>query len=329
MDSSVTRRYMVPAGILAAMALVLVLLVGGASSTAQAQEGTSGGTVYALNTSDELLAFDRNSPGQIDARVAVTGLAEGETLVGVDFRPATGELFGVGSANQLYTIDPFTGAATPVGPIDAPLQGTFFGVDFNPTADALRIVSDADQNLRLADLDEGVETNVDGTLAYAMDDPNAGVAPTVVATAYANNLDDVEDTEQYVIDTNLGNLVIQDPPNDGVLNTVGPLGVPATGLVGFDITTLSGADEAFAALQPGEGSFSNFYGVDLSSGAAANLGQIGAGEYVKDLAIPTAAVDEPLPETGGASLEAVALTGGAFLLAAGLAVGLFLRRRAA
>ncbi len=327
MDSSVIRRYTVPAGILAAMALVLVLLVGGASSTAQAQEpGTSGETFFALNTSNELLAFDRNNPAQVDARVTIDA---GENILGVDFRPATGELFALGASGAVYIVDPASGAANVTGQVTAPLDGNWFGVDFNPTADALRIVSDNGQNLRIADLDDDFETNVDGTLAYAMDDPNAGVQPNVVGTAYTNNLDGVEETEQYVIDSGLGNLATQDPPNDGVLNTDGPLGVPATNIVGFDITTLSGADEAFAALQPGEGTVSQLYDVDLSTGAATNPRQIGEGEIVKDLAIPTAAPAQPLPETGGVSLEAVALTGGAFLLAAGLAVGLFLRRRAA
>lgn len=328
MDSSIIRRYTVPAGILAAMALVLVLLVGGASSTAQAQEGTgpSGETFFALNTSNELLAFDRNNPAQVDARVTIDA---GENILGVDFRPATGDLFALGASGAVYIVDPASGAANVTGQVTAPLDGNFFGVDFNPSADALRIVSDNDQNLRIADLDEDFETNVDGTLAYAMDDPNAGVQPNVVATAYSNNLDGVEETEQYVIDSGLGILATQDPPNDGVLNTDGPLGVPATNIVGFDITTLSGADEAFAALQPGEGAVSQLYDVDLSTGAATNPRQIGEGEIVKDLAIPTAVAEEPLPETGGVSFEAVALTGGALLLSAGLAFGLFLRRRAA
>src|SRR4051794_2561626 len=47
--------------------------------------------------------------------IPVTGLEGGETLVGIDQRPGTGELVGIGSLSHVYTIDPLTGAASPVG----------------------------------------------------------------------------------------------------------------------------------------------------------------------------------------------------------------------
>ena len=311
--------------VLALMAIVLVAgLLLGATSTAAAQSGyagASGGTTYALNTSGELLAFDRSTPSQIDSRVAVSGLAQGESLVGIDFRPATGELYGVGSTSQLYTIDPASGAATAVAPLSVALQGNVFGVDFNPSADALRIVSDTSQNLRV-NVETG-ETTVDGTLAYAPGDPNAGVTPTVVDAAYTNNLPDVEETELYDFDLATGNYVQQDPPNDGVLNTVAPLGVSFTSLTGFDVTSLSGSDEGFAAIQTAQGQPSVLYSLDVESGTVSEIGVIGQGEYVSDLAIPTTAMAgmDALPDSGGPSIAAagmLALFGGLGLLAAGL-----------
>jgi hypothetical protein len=40
--------------------------------------------------------------------------------------------------------------------MDVPLDGTFFGVDFNPTVDRLRVISDTGQNLRV-NVDTGAE----------------------------------------------------------------------------------------------------------------------------------------------------------------------------
>ena len=50
-----------------------------------------------------LITFDTATPGVTSAPVVVTGLGAGETLVGIDFRPATGQLFGVGSGSTVYT----------------------------------------------------------------------------------------------------------------------------------------------------------------------------------------------------------------------------------
>ena len=73
----------------------------------------------------------------------------GETVVGIDFRPNTGQLFGVGSTSRVYVINVVTGAATLVGAgaFTPVLSGMHFGVDFNPTADRIRCVGDAGHSL--------------------------------------------------------------------------------------------------------------------------------------------------------------------------------------
>ncbi|TCJ19926.1 DUF4394 domain-containing protein [Rubrobacter taiwanensis] len=299
---------------LVAAGVVLALMVWGAAGAA-AQSG--GGVVWGLTPSNELIAFDRGNPGTVTDRVTIEA---GEDILGIDFRPATGELWALGAGGAVYTVDPASGAVTEQGQVTEPLEGSAFEVDFNPSADAIRVVSDAGQNLRLAELDAGIETNVDEELAYAADDPNAGAQPTVVAGAYTNNLPDVEETTLYDIDSALGILVIQDPPNDGVLNTVGEIGAPTTGNVGFDITTLSGADEAFVALESEMGSV--LYALDLSSGAVTEIGAIGGGEVVTDLAIPTMT----MPDTGGVPVVPVVVFGGvALVVLAAIAAGV--RRR--
>ena len=50
-------------------------------------------TLLGLDNANQLLRFNSASPGTLAANTAVTGLGAGETLVGIDFRPATGQLY--------------------------------------------------------------------------------------------------------------------------------------------------------------------------------------------------------------------------------------------
>src|SRR5436190_1454314 len=62
--------------------------------------------VVALQPKNVLVSVDSGNPSEVLATTKVKGLAKRESLVGIDFRPATGELFGVGSSSQLYRTDP-------------------------------------------------------------------------------------------------------------------------------------------------------------------------------------------------------------------------------
>ena len=111
-------------------------------------------------------------------------------LVGIDFRPANGMLYGLGSSSRIYTIDRTTAAATVVGDGAAftpALAGQAHGFDFNPVADRIRVHTDVDQNLRL-DPTTGKVSVVDGTLSFAATDVNAGQSPNVVGTGYTNSV---------------------------------------------------------------------------------------------------------------------------------------------
>jgi hypothetical protein len=244
--------------------------------------------LVALLDGDRLLPFDAASPWLAGVPLAVTGLQPGESLLGIDFRPATGELYGLGSTSRLYRIDAANGAAVAVGggAFTPALAGTAFGFDFNPTVDRIRVVSDLDQNLRLHP-DTGVVVATDGSLAFAPTDPNAGQDPVAVASAYTNTLPGASTTLLYDLDVERDVLVTQVPPNSGVLNTVGGLGVDATAVAGFDIAPGSGF--AWAVLETGNGSA--LYAIDLASGAATHAGVIGAtqalGVRVRGLAART------------------------------------------
>jgi len=250
-------------------------------------------SLIALSDTNNLLEFSSVSPGVITT-VGITGIGAGESLVGIDFRPANGQLYGLtktaGGVGRVYTLNPSTGAATFVSTVSVPLVGTSFGIDFNPFVDRLRVVSDADQNIRIV-VATGV-ASVDPALTYS-----GGGSPNIVGAAYTNSFAGATSTTLYTLDSSTDGLYIQNPPNNGTENLVGALGVDTSDLVGFDITANG---RGFAALQ--SGGVSGLYGVNLTSGAAIPLGTIGSGTPIVDLvAVPALPADLTLTRIDGNS----------------------------
>jgi putative cell wall-binding protein len=199
----------------------------------------------------EVVLFDEN--GEEESSTVIVGLNQRERIVGADFRPATGELFALTNEGRLLILEPQDDGTT-VATERGQLDGSMFdfengvGFDFNPMVDRIRIVTSADDNLRV-NPNDGALVMADGDLTYAAGDENEGEDPGVTAAGYENSTSETATvTELYVIDTDLDVLAIQAPPNDGVLNTVGDLGVDATGVNGFDIVVseFSGENVGFA-----------------------------------------------------------------------------------
>ncbi len=272
---------------LASLGLMLgvVLTLAGANS-ARAE------FLFGVTTANRLVGFDSSTPGTYSLNVAISGLGGGESILGMDMRPAANQLYVLGSSNTLYTLDRQTGAATAVGtPGSFTLSGSAFGFDFNPTVDRIRVTSDADQNLRLNPI-TGALATADTNLAYAAGDVNAGANPNIVGSAYTNNFAGATTTTLYGIDSTLGILVTQIPPNNGTLNTVGSLGVTTSQNVGFEISSISGI--AFASLTaPGSPGFSQLFTINLATGAATLVGGIGVNSPNNGELIGLAAVPEP------------------------------------
>lgn len=237
--------------------------------------------VVGLTADQRLVHFRECNPGRSKSAGAITGLIGDTALVGIDFRVQNGKLYGVGDAGGIYIVDPITAVATLDSQLTIALSGTTFGVDFNPAADRLRVVSDTGQNLRH-------DLNTDGTindtgLAYVP----AAVA-TIAAAAYTNNdLDATTATTLFDVDTNLDQVAVQSPANSGTLAAPGKLGLDIDPGAGFDIYTslrngAAVANRGFAALS--SAGVAGFYRVNLLTGKATLIGTFDAS--VVDVAIP-------------------------------------------
>ena len=203
--------------------------------------------------------------------VAVTGVDA--RLLGIDVRPADGKLYGLYDDGTLAVIDHMTGAAQKVSTLATTLPaGVTATVDFNPVADKLRVMGSDGTSLRVT-VETG-EVVTDGSHSYASGDTQPGV----IAGAYTNSVAGTESTQLYAIDGAAGWLVLQDPPNDGVLNPVGELGAtPAQ--AAFDIAADGeGGNRAWLVAAGG------IHSVDLESGAASPVARI-EGVDLRDIAV--------------------------------------------
>lgn len=270
-------------------------------------------TAYALTNTNGLVQFDTATPANVVLAIDhIGGLVANDDLIGIDFRPGDGQLYGVGTGGgaagsaRVYVINPVTGQATLVSTMDTSLNGSRYGFDFNPVADRLRIVSNANQNLRV-NVSTGV-TFTDTPVSFASGDLFAGQDPNIVGSAYTNNFAGATTTTLYGIDSVRNALVIQNPPNAGTLTTVGLLGVDASQLVGFDIFTdlSSGANTGYAVLQNVAEGISRFYAIDLTTGQATQVG-LEMGDLLDGLAIV-------VPEPSTTALLSLAALAGAIRL---------------
>jgi hypothetical protein len=258
--------------------------------------------VFGITDSQMLVSWESSAPGSLLSGTAISGLQPNETILGIDYRPLTKELFAVGSSSRLYTLSTSTGAATMVGagPFTPAASGASFGFDFNPTIDRIRFVSDTNKNTVLNPLTGGATAATDVFFAGA--DVNAGVDPNVVHHAYTNNFAGATTSQLYGIDTTL-NLLVTQANSAGTLGTVGPIGVDVTSTGGFDISGTTGI--AYLTTTSPTAAGSSFWSVNLVTGQGTAIGAIGSG------AIITAMSVAPIPEPTTLALAAMLCLAGA------------------
>ena len=251
--------------------------------------------VAGLTADGQLVCFKDKKPGKAKTIGTLSGYTGSDNrLIGIDFRPQDGLLYGVGNAGGLYVVNTASAVLTTVGQLSVlpDAAATGFGVDFNPAANALRIVASTGQNLRQSFANLGTATPLaatatDGVLGYTLTATPGPTAPGVVGAAYTNNdLAAVTGTTLLVLDSNLNQISLQSPANAGFLVATGQLGVnPSDG--GLDIysvlrNNVTVAQRALAALVV-DGS-AGLYNVDLLTGATSKRGSFNT--QVIDIAIP-------------------------------------------
>ncbi|MDB6076511.1 MAG: Calx-beta domain protein [Akkermansiaceae bacterium] len=273
---------------------------------------------YSLRSNGTTLYRFRTDDPAVVASMAITGVNAAEVLAGVAFRPATGQLYGLGvnagaDTATLYLVDPATGACTGVGTtgqvayskageaVDFPAVSSGYGIDFNPTVDRIRVVTGSGANFRINPNTGGP---VDGDATSVAFDPDGslnGGSTIATAAAYTNSYAGATLTTIYALDPSSNSLWIVNPPNSGTMT----LGVPVTlngspldftANAGLEIVASPGihppnadpaATYAYAALTvagtPG------LYWINLGTGAATLNGTIGSGAALSSLAVCSAA----------------------------------------
>ena len=252
------------------------------------QRATAGEIVYGVTDNQSLVSWNSTAPGALLSGSAITGLQPNEQVLAIDYRPATGELYALGSTSRLYTLNTATGGVTEVGtgPFSPPINGSNFGFDFNPTIDRIRLDSDVNKNYVL-NPNDGTATEVTD-LFFGPGDQFEGDDPNVVHASYTNSFAGATTTQLFGIDTGKDILVTQ-ANSAGTLGTVGSIGTDVTAVGGFDISGATGL--AYLAIQDVGGASSTFWTVDLATGVGSVVGEVGGGNIIT--AVSVAPVPEP------------------------------------
>ncbi|MFD8227211.1 DUF4394 domain-containing protein [Streptomyces massasporeus] len=273
----------------AVMATSTALMLGTPGTGSAAPAATPSLRAFGISGDGTLMAtFTTDRPQVLDWVRVVTGLSGDTGLIGIDFRVQDGLMYGVGNKGGIYTIKtpPATTdvVVTKVSQLQYPLHGANFGVDFNPAADRLRVISDNGQNLRHNLNDHSTVQDLNLTTP-----PIEGTTKGVSAAAYTNNdLNAATATTLVDINTATDQVALQSPANNGTLAPTGSLGIDAGTNAGLDIySTLSGGktvdNAAFASLTPNGAGTPSLYSVNVFTGQATSIGQFPLN--ITDLAI--------------------------------------------
>ena len=233
-------------------------------------------TLVGLTADNHLVRIDSETR-RATAPVRVTG-TDGR-LLGIDQRPQDGRLYGVTERGQIVTIDAMSGVANEVSRLNTPFDsGGRAVVDFNPVANRLRLMGMNGVNLRV-NVDTG-EAVRDGELKYMAGSPQAEARPRITAGAYTNSVappagapaagqPGAPTTALYTIDTLLGSFNLQAPPNDGVQQSRGMVGMSLPPGVAFDILPDGQGGNRGFVLAAG-----TLHGIDLTNGQLMAMGAV-------------------------------------------------------
>ena len=269
-------------------------------------------TIFGLTSDGKLVSFQATLPSVILTNVAISGLNTGQSIIGLDVRPATGELFGMGynsttDSVSIYVLNPTTGVALPKSTtIKLTGLGSVVGFDFNPTVDRIRVVSKNKGSYRLNPNTGGLAAT-DSTLRYATTDVNAGKMAGASACAYTNSYIGTTGTQLFTFDETQNVIALQNPPNDGILNTQMafsglPIGSVLSDLDIYNNPT-SFVSTTFVTVKTG--AVDALYTLNIATGAFTLVGNLGAS--VTDIAV---AINRNTPALQGNLAYGLTFTGG-------------------
>lgn len=207
-----------------------------ASAAFKSNTNNPEGIVFYALSGNILDKYSTSNPETVLGSATISGLQVGERILGIDFRPKTGQLYALGSNSRVYIVDPSSGVATLAFTLTTPLEGTSFGFDFNPAADLLRIVSNTGQNLRVVPSDR-VIAGTFRAAGFTFVDGRINPQPASInGVAYDNNDNDPNTaTELYALDILTDQQFEINPPNAGTLTEPLDTKLKLEGDGGFDI----------------------------------------------------------------------------------------------
>lgn len=237
-------------------------LIASAIATA-ALAGTSHAfTIFGLGAGGQLYRFDSATPGTMTP----VGSATVAGIVDIDFRGSNNTLYAIAGNGATSSINTSTGQLTALFSPSTSLGGTVTGFDFNPAADRMRIAVGGLNNFRM--VPDNIAGMTPGTVVNGSAGDGVFAAPggvTLLDVAYTNPFSGGT-TAFYSVGSDANLYLHSGTPQFNTMTAVGPLGVALAGNVGFDIDS---SGTGYLA------SGTNFYSVNLATGAATSLGTLG------------------------------------------------------
>jgi hypothetical protein len=102
--------------------------------------------IYAVDLGNTFYVFGSESFSVLTAKMKITGLPILKRIIEIAVRPSNGKLYGLGNDSRVYTIDPYTAVATPVGsgPFAPKIDDAFdihFAMDLEPNGERVRLIA--------------------------------------------------------------------------------------------------------------------------------------------------------------------------------------------
>jgi hypothetical protein len=191
--------------------LLTIGLTGRNSTSAIAAQGATlpNKTIVGLGTNNNLSVLRPGSTAF--ANLGRVNVPNGDTLIGIDFRLSDGQLYGAGAKGGIFKISLASGLkATQLSTLNPRFNGGAKALfDFNPRADAIRLINRNDQNYAVVSANGRTlnTTAVQTALAYIPGDPNSGTSPNIADGAYTNAVNGPTNTIFYLVDSGTDKLV--------------------------------------------------------------------------------------------------------------------------